>query len=318
MATASALSINDSKVGFINRFGAGKDLIDKEIDDIMNRKNDIPIQGSFLYRKVTPQTLVYTMSTVGNEMPQPRKQESSADLPYATPPSGYSKEITAEIFRLAVSVDRTVEVADRFGKIAFLMSGLMDSAKRKYEYLMADAGLNNAFATNIGADGMYLCDTDHPNEDNMTGTWDNVETAGALTPASFSTARVNMRKRTNSLGEVMPMKAKTLIVSPNDEEIAWQIVNSEYVADSSLKGKSWNKGAVDVMVYDYLTSTTAWFLHDNENVAEKGGLVFVEKEAPTIRDNPSPKADIIHDQYLRMNIAAAFGACKELQGNAGA
>jgi len=251
-------------------------------------------------------------------MPQPRKQESSADLAYGTSPSGFSKEITAEIFRLGVKVDRTVEEADRFGKIAFLMSGLMDSAKRKYEYTMADAGLNNAFATNIGADGMYLCDTGHPNEDNMTGTWDNLETAGALTPASFSTARVNMRKRTNSLGEVMPMKAKTLIVSPDDEEIAWQIVNSEYVADSSLRGKSWNQGSVDVMVYDYLTSTTAWFLHDSEPVAEQGGLVFVEKEAPTIRDNPSPKADIIHDQYLRMNIAAAFSSCKELQGNAGA
>jgi len=318
MATASAVTNWDSKVGFINRFGAGKDLIDKEIDDLMNRKNDIPIQGSMLYRKVTPETLVYKMSTVGNEMPQPRKQESSADLPYATPPSGFSKEITAEVFRLAVSVDRTVSVADRFGKISFLMSGLMDSAKRKYEYLMADAGLNNAFATNVGADGMYLCDTGHPNEDYMTGTWDNLETAGALSPASFSTARVNMRKRTNSLGEVMPMKPDTLIVSPDDEEIAWQIVNSEYVADSSLRGKSWNKGAVDVMVYDYLTSTTAWFLHDKSNVAEKGGLVFVEKEAPTIRDNPSPKADIIWDSYLRMNIAAAFGSCKEIQGNSGA
>ena len=318
MPSASALSINDSKVGFINRFGSGRDLIDKEIDDIINRKNDIPIQGAFLYRKVTPQTLVYKMSTVGNELPQPRKQESSADLPYATSPSGFSKEITAEIFRLAVKVDRTVEEIDRFGKIAFLMSGLMDSAKRKYEYLMADAGLNNAFATNIGADGMYLCDEDHPNEDNMTGTWDNLETAGALSPASFSTARVNLRKRTNSLGEIMPMKADKIIVSADNEEMAWQIVNSEYVANSSLKGKSWNQGSVSVMVYDYLTSTTAWFLHSGDKVAEQGGLIFVEKEAPTIRDNPSPKADIIHDQYLRMNIAAAFSTVKELQGNAGA
>ena len=170
MATASALSINDSKVGFINRFGSGKDLIDKEIDDITNRANDIPLQGAFIFNKVTPKALKYKMSTVGNEMPQPRKQESSANLPYATPPSGFSKEVETEIFRLAVKLDRTVEVADLFGKTSFLMSGLMDSMRRKYEYLMADAGLNNAFATNIGADGMYLCDEGHPNEDNMTGT----------------------------------------------------------------------------------------------------------------------------------------------------
>ena len=319
MASASAESINDSKVGFINRFNAGQDLIDKEIDDIQNRKNDIPLQGAFLYTKVTPSTLTYKVSTVGNELPQPRKQESSADLARATPPSGFSKEITTDIYRLAVSVDRTVEVADRFGKISFLMSGLMDSMQRKYEYLMADAGLNNAFATNIGADGMYLCDTDHPNEDNMTGTWDNLETAGALTPASFSTARVNMRKRTNALGEIMPMKASTIVVSADDEEVAWQINQSEYVADSTLRGKSWNKGAVDVMVYDYLTSTTAWFLADSAQMAgDKAGLIIAEKEAPTIRDNPSPKADIIFDQYARCNVACAFGAVKGLSGNVGA
>lgn len=318
MATASALSINDSKVGFINRFGAGRDLIDKEIDDIVNRANDVPIQGAFLFRKVTPSTLVYTASTVGNEMPQPRKQESSADLPYATPPSGFQKSLETEIFRLAMSVDRTVEVADRFGKIAFLTSGLMDSMKRKYEYLMADAGLNNAFATNIGADGMYLCDTDHPNEDTMTGTWDNLETAGVLTPGAFSTARVNMRKRTNSLGEIMPMKASTIVTGPDNEEVAWQINNSEYVADSSLRGSSWNKGVIDVMIYDYLTSTTAWFLVDKSRLDSNGGLVIAEKEAPTIRDNPSPKADIIHDSYIRANVAAAFWTCKEIQGNAGA
>ena len=184
MATAAAKSINDSKVGFINRFGAGKDLIDKEIDDITNRANDVPLQGAFLFNKVTPRTLVYKMSTVGNEMPQPRKQESSADLAYATPPSGFDKTITTEIFRLAIKLDVTLEGIDLFNKTSFLMSGLMDSMKRKYEYMMADEGLNNAFATNIGADGMYLCDTGHPNEDNMTGTWSNLETAGALTPAS--------------------------------------------------------------------------------------------------------------------------------------
>lgn len=317
MATASAITNYENKVGFINRFGSGRDLIDKEIDDIINRANDVPIQGSFLYRNVTPKTYVHKESTVGSELSQPKKQESSDDLAYSTPPVGFNKEVTADIYRLAVKIDRSVEVADLFGKTSFMMSGLMDSVKRNYEYLMADAGLNNAFATNIGADGMYLCDEDHPNEDAMTGTWDNLETAGALTPAAFSTARVNMRKRTNSLGEVMPMKASTIVTGPDNEEAAWQIINSEYVADSSLRGKSWNSGSVDLMVYDYLTSTTAWFLVDGSRIADKGGLILAEKETPTIRDNPSPKADIIRDMYVRFAVAAAFTTVKEIQGNSG-
>jgi len=318
MASASAITNWQNRVGFINRFGGGADLIDKEIDDIINRANDVPVQGSFLYRKVTPKTLVHKESTVGSELAQPRKQESSADLPYSEPPKGFPKSVTAEIYRLAVKVDRTLEGVDLFNKVSFLTSGLMDSVKRNYEYLMADAGLNNAFATNIGSDGMYLCDTGHPNEDIHTGDWGNLESAGALSPAAFSTARVSMRKRTNSLGEVMPQKASTIVTGPDNEEVAWQIINSEFVADSSLKGKSWNAGAVDLMVYDYLTSTTAWFLVDGSKVASSGGLMLVEKEAPTIRDNPSPKADIVHDQYVRYVVAAAFSTAKELQGNAGA
>ncbi len=193
----------------------------------------------------------------------------------------------------------------------------MDAGQRNLEYAFSGM-INNAFATNVGADGMYLCDEDHPNEDQATGTWDNLQVGGALTPASFSTGRVSMRKRTNSLGEVMPMKASTIVTGPDNEEVAWQINASEYVADSSLRGKSWNKGAVDVMIYDYLTSTTAWFLVDSAKIASTGGLILAEKEAPTIRDNPSPKADIIFDQYIRANVVAGFTSAKEIEGNVGA
>ena len=315
---ATAVTNWYDNIGVITRFGSGADLIDKEIDLRINRANEIPIQGGRLYRRETPSTFVHKESTVGNEMTQPRIQEDTDAVAYGTPPPGFSKEITAEVYRLGVRATRSLSVTQLEQKVPFMVSGLMDSAKRNYEYLMADNGINNAFATNTGADGMFMCDTGHPNEDPMTGTWDNLETAADLTPAGFSTARVNMRKRTNSLGEVMPMMPKLLIVSPDFEEMGWQIINSDYVADSSLRGKSWNKDAVELFVYDYKTDADAWFLFDDSNVSEKGGLVLVEKEAPTIRPNPSPAADILWDEYIRYAVAAAFTTVKEIQGNSGA
>ena len=317
MATASAVTNWYDNIGVITRFGSGADLIDKEIDLIVNRKNNIPIQGGRLFRKESVETLVHKESTVGNEMPQPRKQEDTDAVVYGTPPPGFDKSMTAEMYRMGVAVTRTLTVAQRHQKIKFMMSGLMDAAKRNLEYAWADAGLNNAFATNIGADGMYLCDTGHPNEDVMTGTWDNLETAADLTHAGFSTARVNMRKRTNALGEVMPMKPDQLIVAPDFEEIGWQIINSPDVSDSALRGKSWNHDSVELFVYDYLSDVDSWFLADTGNIATNGGLVYVEKEAPTIRPNPSPQADVIFDEYLRMFYVAAFVSGREFQGNAG-
>jgi len=317
MATASAVTNWYDNIGVITRFGSGKDLIDKSIDLIVNRANEIPVQGARLFRKVSSDTFVHKESTIGNELSQPVIQEDTDDVPYTTPAPGFSKSITAVVSRLGVAVTRSLTVVQREQKVPFMMSGLMDAAKRNMEYSFADAGLNNAFATNVGADGMYLCDTLHPNEDTMTGTWDNLETAADLTPGGFSTARVNMRKRTNSLGEVMPMRPNLLILSPDYEEVGWQIINSDYVADSALRGKSWNKDSVELFVYDYKTDTESWFLADTSKIASSGGLVCNEKEAPTIRPNPSPKADVIFDEYLRMAYACAFTTCKELQGNAG-
>ena len=313
---ASAITNWYDNIGIITRFGSGADLVDKSIDLRLNRENKIPLQGARLFRKVTPSTFVHKESTVGNELPQPKIQEDTDGVYQGTPPPGFNISLTAVVLRLGVSATRSLTVAQLEEKVPFMVSGMMDAYKRNMEYSFADTSMNNAFATTIGADGMFLCDTGHPNEDPMTGTWDNLETAADLTPGGFSTARVNMRKRTNSLGEVMPMKADQLIVSPDFEETGWQIINSEYVSDSSLRGRSWNKDSVELFVYDYKTDADSWFLFDSSNVASKGGLIIAEKEAPTIRAS-APQDDVLFAEYIRGSYTTGFSTVKEIQGNAG-
>ncbi len=313
----AAESNNYAQIGVINRFGAGAALIDKEMDALITRKNDIPLQGSRFFRKVTADTLVHKEGTVGSGLEQPVIQEDSDDLRYVTPAPGFDVTLTAQTLRSAIRVTRTLTVNQRIKKVNELMSGLMDSARRNLEYAFSDV-FNNAFSSETGADGMALCDTGHPNEMIMTGTWDNLETPGDLTPAAYSTARVNMRKRTSETGEVMPMSPDMLMVAPDQQEIGWQILESNHIPDSTLLGKNWNQNSTGLFVYDYLTDSDAWFLIDNSDIASKGGLIYFEKEAPQIREDPEKKADIIFAEYLRMTYATGFSTWKAIQGNAGA
>jgi len=314
----AAESNNYAQIGVINRFGAGAALIDKEMDELITRKNDIPLQGSRFFRKVTADTLVHKEGTVGSGLEQPVIQEDSDDLRHVTPAPGFDVTLTAQTLRSAIRVTRTLNINQRIKKVNELMSGLMDSARRNLEYAFADV-FNNAFAAAVvGADGVPLCSGSHPNEMIMTGTWDNEETGGALTPASYSTMRVNMGLRTSETGEVMPMSPDMLMVSRSNEEKAWQILESNHIPDSTLLGKNWNMGSTGLFVYDYLTDQNNYFMIDNSDVASKGGLIYFEKEAPQIRENPEKKADIIFDEYLRMTYATGFSTSKAIQGNVGA
>jgi hypothetical protein len=313
----AAESNNYAQIGVINRFGAGASLIDKEMDDLIPRKNDIPLEGARFFRKVTADTLVHKEGTVGSGLEQPVIQEDSDDLRYVTPAPGFDITLTAQTLRSAIRVTRTLNINQRIKKVNELMSGLMDSARRNLEYAFSDV-FNNAFAAAVvGADGLSLCNDSHPNEMIMTGTWDNVQTAGALTPASYSTMRVAFSNRTSETGEVMPMSPDMLMVAPANEEKGWQILESNHIPDSTLLGKNWNQGNTGLFVYHYLTDANNYFLIDNSDVASKGGLIYFEKESPQIRE-ANKKEDIIFAEYLRMTYATGFSTSKAIEGNAGA
>jgi len=316
MATASAATNWYPQIGIITRKGVGANLLDKDIDVMMDRSNEIPIQGSRFFRKAQTDTDTYKEATVGNELEQPRIQEDTDEVAGAVPAPGFTISATIKVRRLAVKVTRSVTLMQRHQKALYMASGLMDSGKRNLEYAFSGM-INNAFATNVGADGMYLIDSARPNENIMTGTWSNLETAADMTHSGVSTARVNMRKRTNSLGEPMPMKADLLVISADDQEEAFKILNSEKVNDNVLNAKSWNQGALVPFVWDYKTDTDSWFLFDESATEAQSGLIYIEKEAPTIYPS-APQDDVVFGEYLRMSYATAIGVPKNIQGNAGA
>jgi len=303
--------------GILTRSGAGADLVDKTMDALLVRYNNIPIQNLQHFRRATPAGGTYQESTVSNTLTQPRLNEDTDALPWATVVPGFRKSFTMSKLRLGVRVTRTMKERDLKSQVDYMLSGLMSSAQRQLEFA-ASGIFNNGFTGDGGADGKDFIDSSRPFEDKtVTSTWSNKETAGALTHTSFSTARTAMRQRTNDRNRIAPVTVRLLMVPSDIEEEAKIIKATEKVSGSVLNDKNVISKGWDVMVNDYLTDTNAWFLK-GDIAPEQDGLVYVEEVAPNIASWNPENVDILAAARLRMSYAIGVTVSKNWQGNEGA
>ncbi len=140
-------------------------------------------------------------------------------------------------------------------------AALARSARRTREYYAATV-FNNAFSSGTGGDAKYLCSTLHPRADGGA-TQSNASSTGiTLTETNLETALLAMRSVTDDKGMKIMSKASTLLVPPALEKEANILVNSKLRPGSYNNDYNYYEGIVKVVPYDYLTSSTAWFLID--------------------------------------------------------
>jgi hypothetical protein len=315
----AAVTLKLANPGYVDRLSTGKDALDKELDALIMRYNNIPIQGSQFFRNVTAKAGLYKESTFGNQYQLPVLSEDADPVPYVNPVPGFPKTFTVAQYRLGVRAERTLSEQELFPFTKRAMSGLMTTSKLLYEYSFASHFNNATNASYEGADGVALASATHPHERRQTGTWSNLSTTAALTHPSFSLARTALRKRTSEFGYPMVVSARKLVVSPDLEEQARVIVASEQKSGTTFNDKNVFKGSVEVVVWDYLTSTTAWFLMGDIPM-ENCGMVIAEDIKPSIAPctGTDISTDIIWAERLRMRFVTGFTVEKNLQYNAGA
>lgn len=315
----AAVILKLSNPGYIDRLQTGADALDKSLDALVMRYNNIPIQGQQFFRTVTPRAGSYKESSFGNQYELPRKSEDADPVPFVNPVQGFPKTFTTTTYRIGVRAERTLTEQELFDYAKRAMSGLMNSGRLLLEYSFADV-LNQATTASgyDGADGVSLANASHPHERRDTGTWSNLETGATLSHSAFSTARTNLRKRTNEFGYPMVVKTKALVVPPDLEESARVIANSELVSGGSLNNKNVFMGSFEVIVWDYLTDTNAWFLL-GDIPKENCGLVYGEEIAPSIAPctGVDTSTDIIWAERLRMRFVTGLMVEKNIQYNAG-
>ncbi len=294
-----------------------KDLFDRTFDDIKEVKDNVPMQGGQFFSQEKAARLDHKKGSMSSTLDLPVISEDEDDLPFVQPVTGYNKTFTLSNYRSAIKITRKMVELDQWSLITRLMGGLFNSYQRKREFQYA-AVFNGAFS-DTGSDGVALFSASHPHVDSSHGNWDNLEAGGDLTADSYSTMRLAMRNRTGEKGFIEPRKLNQLIVVAEKERKAKEVLGSVQTAGTELNNKFAFFGESDVYVWDWLTSSTAWFgLDKNADTEDKGLFEFVQANLDIADITSTLPHDIIMGKRLRFTNVCGATLMKAYQGNAGA
>jgi phage major head subunit gpT-like protein len=185
---------------------------------------------------------------------------------------------------------------------------LLAEASKQLPFDLVIDLLRNGHAR-VGYDGQNFFDTDHPtNIDNVTGTQSNYRTSFALTRTNFITARADMMKWSGASGRVFGSIPRLLIVPPELEQTALDIVAPGVVAVGGVAINNTLSNAARVVVIPELSvDATTWYLADPSGALKP--LILQERQAPRFvsKTNPSDDNMFWHKEYI-FGADARYGA----------
>lgn len=178
-----------------------------------------------------------------------------------------------------------------------------------------------AGASTVCWDGQYFFDTDHPVDvdDSSKGTYANRYTSKALTAANFADVRAAMMLVKGEDQRPMGVTPNLLIVPPQLEQTARQLLNAEFIAPAAAMGQNAAsvqqtnvlRGTADLLVVPELgTEATTWYLASTNRPLKP--LVFQLRKAPQFvaQDAPDSPNVFLRKEFLYgvdMRGAVGFG-----------
>lgn len=152
---------------------------------------------------------------------------------------------------------------DRYNVIKKKPAALAKSCRRTAEYLASNV-FNNAFSTSYtGGDAKPLASTLHPRADGGTAQSNASATGITLTEVNLNTALLAMRGQVDDKGMKVAVRANTIVVPPALEKTAQILTNSKLRPGTADNDFNYYEGLLKVISWDWLSSSTAWFLIDS-------------------------------------------------------
>jgi phage major head subunit gpT-like protein len=195
----------------------------------------------------------------------------------------FSAQITSiknKDWEVTVEVDRNDIEDDRIGIYRPQIADMGRNAALLWDDLVADALLQGH--VNLGFDGQYFFDTDHPMDPTNTGSasLSNLFTSRALTAANYAYVRTQMAlwRMGPGAGRSLRVNASKLIVGPALEVTAKEIVTPQTIPDGSGAVKiNVNQGTASVVVLPEISGTD-WYLIDANN--QERPIILAQRKKP--------------------------------------
>lgn len=189
-------------------------------------------------------------------------------VPYDTIPAGLERTYTHKEFAKGFIVERKFADDEMYGVIEKMPADLARAGRYKVE---ADAAglFNNAFTTAL-YDTKALIAADHPilnasavTPQGTTGYNSNLIT-GALSDTTIKQALTLGRRQCDEAGKLIQMKFDTLIVPPDLEYEAYELIKSAQKVGTTDNDINSIQGRLKIVVLDFLTDADAWFITDSK------------------------------------------------------
>lgn len=186
---------------------------------------------------------------------------------FVTTKQGASKTLVIKKYGLGVSISEEAIADGKFDELADLIKKLARSAKESQEIQFVNL-FNNGFSTALTPDGVSAFNANHTMPSG--GSFSNVlPVASDLSESSLQTARTLFSTAfIGDTGIKYKLKPKKLLVHPNNESYAEELVGSSLKPDTNDNNlNSLLKHNIQVISSAHLTDPDAWYLmSDNSDV----------------------------------------------------
>lgn len=210
---------------------------------------------------------------------------------------GYEKRYTHQEYVVTFEVERKLLDDDQYGVIAGERARKLGASATQKMELDAASVFNNAFDTNYqGADGKPLCSTTHPRNPNKTGNLVNAGTS-SLTKDSVSLTRQAMMSTEDDAGNILGMMPNAIMVPPELEDTALEIVNSINDPSSANNAINPQAGRFQVIAWHYLTDSDNWFMMDTVWMREN--LKWYDRTPIEISVSQQTSTEATYEAYMR-------------------
>lgn len=186
---------------------------------------------------------------------------------------GYKTAIRNYEFAKGITIERALVDDDQYNEITRRAQSMGDSFATTIEHDAAqvfinaftDSGTNRMGASTNGADGVGLCSTAHPYSPRQSGSTQSNEGTLDLNLANLDTTKMAMEAFTDDQGQLLGIMPDMLLVPPELQRIATQIVSAKaiYEPGSAQFDVNMFAGMIRPVVWNRLTDSNAWFLIDS-------------------------------------------------------
>jgi phage major head subunit gpT-like protein len=188
-------------------------------------------------------------------------------LPYEDPDPSWTTTYVHREFKKGRIVSQKLIEDEKWHIIESLPKTLSMAKWRTYETAAADV-FNYGFvagggglAVFDGADGQALFSTTHTNKKGTITQTNKITTA--ISQSALEAANIVASKRKDSKGQIITYKFDTLLVPTELQYKARIILETTGSIGNNFNDINTMKGALNLIVWPFLTNPTAWFLLDS-------------------------------------------------------